>query len=82
MIAYNHIEHSVDTSNERIGVISSIRSHRGKNEPDQLNGKQRHARFNQYEYDTSKRSPARGTQVSLLWGGLDLPEHLEDPEYD
>ena len=46
-----------------------------KYNPAQLDGKQRHATFNQYEDDRPKL-PSATSQ-----GGLDLQVHLYDPEH-
>ena len=73
----------MNTSDEDIGIIGSIRVHNGNHEPSQLNWKKNRARFNYYEHDTLKRAPASDLQNLFVCDtALDFLEHLEDSEHD
>ena len=77
---YNHIKHLLD-SNEglvnagNITIEVHLKPYSAKYKPAQLDGKQCHARFNQYEDDRPKL-PSTTSQ-----GGLDLQVHLHDSEH-
>ena len=58
-------------------------SQAANHDANQLDGKQRHIRFNYYEYDMSKfGTPGWEAQRSLDRSRLNLQEHFEDLEHD
>ena len=90
--SYNHIKRLVDTNDE---VHSNLKTwsrrpclkfkQGGNYDANQLDGKQRHTRFNYYEYDVLKfGTPGRAqwAQRLLDGGSLNFQEHFEDLEHD
>lgn len=70
----------VDENSENKGPISTnVQQYQqnGRHEPSQLDRKQHHAWFNDYEYDTSKYTPALGGACTI-----NLPEYLNNLEQD
>ena len=79
----------VDSNDEvwadlRIIWQHSLVSQDGKHDANQLDGKQRHTRFNYYEYDMPKFGTPGWAQSSVDrgHGSLDFQEHHEDLEHD
>ena len=59
--SYNHIKYLVENNDEVIGIYKTLRgrpcldlNQAGNHDVSQLDGKQRHAGFNYYEYDVPK----------------------------
>ena len=89
--SYNHIEHFVDTNDkvQNDNKTSSLRiracRHAGKHDANQLDGKQRHAGFDHYEYDMLKfviPGWAQWAQCSLDRSSLDFQEYRADLKQD
>ena len=87
--SYNHIKYFVDNNEE----VKSKRHPYGltwhkrqgiKHKANQLDEKQRHTRFDYYEYDMPKSGTPSWAQSSLdsRTSGFNFQEHLEDPEHD
>ena len=80
--SYNHINHLVDRNDIIITFKSPLHWQDVKHEENQLDDKQRHTRFDYYEYNVSKLGTPCWAQSSLDRShvSLNFQEHSEDFE--
>ena len=55
--SYNHIEHFIDSNDIITSINGPLHWQNGKHEANQLDGQQRHARFDYYEHNVPKFAP-------------------------
>ena len=76
--SYNYIKRLVDSNNIITSTNGSLHRQDEKYETNQLDGEQRHTRFDYYEYNVLKF----GTPSWLDQYRINFQEHLEDLDHD